>query len=284
MSVFSESLKRTPVRALPLREAIAITANTIIRNAVAQMRFKQLGCAVIVEALGDQPIGMFTERSVIDVLTSDATLDDRPVGELVDRNYLRLADSEPISSVWDAIQCKGLRFICVTDEDGNLIGLTGQRGMAEYVCKASESGEFNDPVLERALSKDPVTEIQSGPYAEVPSVTPIRQAVQVLHGLKVASLLVVDEDKLVGIFTERDVLERVAERFQRIADAPISEVMTLDPLVVHDTDLAGVALRAIAAAGYRHVPVLSASNRLLGIVSPRRVFSFLDKRLGVVTV
>jgi CBS domain-containing protein len=279
--MFSEGLNSVPVTALSLREAIVITAKTIVRSAVAKMRFKRLGCAVIVETPGHRPIGIFTERSMIDGLMSNASLDNRPVGELVDRNYMQLAGSEPISSVWDAIQCKGLRFVCVTDGDGNLIGLTGQRGLAEYVSKVSESGEFKDPVLERALSKEPVREIQMGPYAEVPPATLIRQAVHVLHGLKVASLLVVDQEKLVGIFTERDVLERVAERFQRIADAPISEVMTLNPLVVYDTDAAGVALRAIATAGYRHVPVLNASGQLLGIVSPRRVFTFLDKRLEI---
>jgi len=112
----------------------------------------------------------------------------------------------------------------------------------------------------------------------VESTATIRRAVHALHGLRVASLLVVDNGRLVGIFTERDVLEKVAERYHELADRPVSEAMTSDPLVVYAGDPAGTALAAIAAAGYRHVPVLNESEEILGIVSPRRVFTFLEGR------
>jgi len=150
------------------------------------------------------------------------------------------------------------------------------------------SREFVDPMsvyepaeypneLERALAEEAVREIQSRPYPEVESTAPIRRAVHALHGLRVASLLVVDEGRLVGIFTERDVLEKVAERYHELADRPVREAMTSDPLVVYGSDPAGTALAAISAAGYRHVPVLSESEEILGIVSPRRVFTFLEQ-------
>lgn len=133
--------------------------------------------------------------------------------------------------------------------------------------------------LEVALAESPVSLIQSQPFAELEATTPIRRAVQTLHGLRVASLLVVEQGRLVGIFTERDVLERVAEQFSKLADKPIREVMTCDPLVVYASDPAGTALAAIAAAGYRHVPVLDSEGKIRGIVSPRRVFDFLQSQL-----
>ena len=133
--------------------------------------------------------------------------------------------------------------------------------------------------IEAALAESPLDAVQSRPYAEVTSATPIRQAVHALHGLKVSSLLVVDDGKLMGIFTERDVLERVAEQYPRLADRPISDVMTADPLVVYASDPAGTALAAIAAAGYRHVPVIDNAGKVFGIVSPRRVFAFLESQL-----
>lgn len=149
--------------------------------------------------------------------------------------------------------------------------------------------EFEDPLsvyepteylseLERALAEEPVSVIESRPYPEVDSTAPIRRAVHALHGLRVASLLVVDDGRLVGIFTERDVLEKVAARYHELADRPVSEAMTSDPLVVYGSDPAGTALAAIAAAGYRHVPVLNESEEILGIVSPRRVFTFMDRQ------
>lgn len=151
--------------------------------------------------------------------------------------------------------------------------------------------EFEDPLsnfeaaeyssaLEASLMESTVQAIQSRPYAEIKPSTTVREAVYALHGLKVACLLVVDDGKLKGVFTERDVLERVAEQYPKLADQPVSEVMTSKPFVVYANDTAAIALAAIAAAGYRHVPVLEGpSEQLIGIVSPRRMFTFLESKM-----
>jgi CBS domain-containing protein len=150
-------------------------------------------------------------------------------------------------------------------------------------------GEFEDPlsnyepavysdVLEQALAEETVAAIQSKPYAEISPDKTVYGALQALAGLKVASLLVVERGKLVGVFTERDALERVAVRYHEVRSLPVREVMTSNPIVVYETDPAGTALSAIAVAGYRHVPVLDVHERVVGVISPRRVFAFLQDR------
>jgi len=150
-------------------------------------------------------------------------------------------------------------------------------------------GEFEDPLsnyeparyadaLEEALAEETVAAIQSKPYAEISPDKTVYGALQALAGLKVASLLVVEKGKLVGVFTERDVLERVASRYREVKSLPVREVMTTSPIVVYETDPAGTALSAIAGAGYRHVPVLDIEDRVVGVISPRRMFAFLQDR------
>ena len=137
--------------------------------------------------------------------------------------------------------------------------------------------EYDNPI-EQALAEDLVSDVTCVPYAELAPNSTVEQAIKRLDTLKVASLVVVDDDgTLQGIFTERDLLERVADRYEQLADTPITSVMTRDPLVVQAGDPAAASLAAIAVAGYRHVPVLDDQNRLLGIVSPRRVFEFLQR-------
>ena len=99
---------------------------------------------------------------------------------------------------------------------------------------------------------------------------------QKLRDARVSSLLVVDDETLVGVFTERDVLDKVSERYAKLAETPVSEVMTADPTVVYESDPAAAAIAAIAIAGHRHVPVVGMDNRLCGLVSPRRVLSFIE--------
>ena len=79
----------------------------------------------------------FDERilqSVIRMLVDGASLDCTPVSKFADPNYMVAKRSDPISGVWDAVIHDGIRFVCVTDEEGQLVGLTGQRGLSEYVC------------------------------------------------------------------------------------------------------------------------------------------------------
>lgn len=127
------SVCQDTVRSLPLREAIVVVPNTIVRAAVARMRAMRLGCAVIVDS-ESKPIGVFTERSLLRALLENASLDSRVVGEFLDSTFVKIKNSEPISRVWDAIQRERARFICVTDDTGKLVGLTGQKGLAEYVA------------------------------------------------------------------------------------------------------------------------------------------------------
>lgn len=127
------AIQQETVNSLPLRKAIRVSPATIIRAAVAMMRNEELGCAVIMKQ--DQPIGVFTERSLLEVLIHDPRLDSLRVGDFADPGFRVVKTSDPISVVWQAIQEEGFRFICVTNEDGQLIGLTGQRGLAEYAAE-----------------------------------------------------------------------------------------------------------------------------------------------------
>ncbi len=134
--------------------------------------------------------------------------------------------------------------------------------------------------LHRALAEDSVDGIESRPFVRVSASAPIRDALQAMHGLGVSSLLVVRDHNVVGIFTERDVLEKVAERFETLASDPVSSVMTSDPTVIYESDPAAAAVAAIAIAGHRHVPVLTVDGTVAGIISPLRVIHYLEGIMG----
>lgn len=130
---FKQDLATDRVSSLPLRDAIAIDKHTVIRGAIALMRTHSLGCAIIVDHRC-YPTGIFTEQSVIRTLVAGASLDATPVSEYVDPCFCVVRASDPIEEAWNAVIRANARFLCVTNDDGELVGLTGQRGIAEYVC------------------------------------------------------------------------------------------------------------------------------------------------------
>ncbi len=155
---------------------------------------------------------------------------------------------------------------------------------------SSPCDEFQDPLknydpkvycdpLMKALAEEKVTSVQYRPVAAISPQTTIREAVQALSKLKVACLLIEEAGRLVGVFSDRDVLDKVALEYDTLRERPVSEVMTRDPVCVFDSDSSAAALSVMAVCGFRHVPVIDVKHQVVGIVSPQRVTEFLRKQL-----
>lgn len=138
--------------------------------------------------------------------------------------------------------------------------------------------QYADP-LQRALAEDTVLTIQATPYASVPPDTPVSVALKRLAELHVACLLIEENGRLQGVFTDRDVLYNVALEYDQIKDRPVREVMTANPIYLRETDSTAAALCVMAVFGFRHVPVLSVDEKIVGIVSPQRVVNYLQEHL-----
>lgn len=158
------------------------------------------------------------------------------------------------------------------------------------VNRSSASEEFRDPLenydprsygssLEQALAEETVAAVQSRPYMSVSPDTSVAVAVQLLADRGVACALVEEEGKLVGVFSDRDVLNKVALEYETMKRQPVRDVMVADPVFVRESDSAAAALCVMAVMGHRHVPVLDADDKILGIVTPQRITSFLLERI-----
>jgi CBS domain-containing protein len=102
-------------------------------------------------------------------------------------------------------------------------------------------------------------------------------AVRLMHEQATDCLLVVDEGRLVGIFTDRDAVLKIAGR--RADSRPLTEVMTRDPVVLRHDDTVAVAINKMAVGGFRHIPIVE-DGRPTGVVSARDIFHHLAESLG----
>lgn len=104
----------------------------------------------------------------------------------------------------------------------------------------------------------------------------VQDAVAAMLARRHAGVLVVDDaNRLVGIFTERDVLTRVVGKGLDLARTPVSEVMTRDPEVLHLRDRVAHALHSMAVAGYRTVPIVDERGQPTGVVTASDVIRWL---------
>ncbi len=98
-----------------------------------------------------------------------------------------------------------------------------------------------------------------------PSAT-VLEAVRAMNEVRVGSMVVMDGDDLVGIFTERDVLTRVLDGGIDAATTPVSDVMTSEVVTVGPQLTVEEAMAVVTQERCRHLPVME-GDKLLGLVS-----------------
>ncbi|PIE43759.1 MAG: hypothetical protein CSA50_03930 [Gammaproteobacteria bacterium] len=97
--------------------------------------------------------------------------------------------------------------------------------------------------------------------------------------LKMGAILLVENDELVGIFTERDLLNRVVAEGKDPASTKISDVATQNPIVVKENAHIKDCALILKDKGFRHLPVVDDDNRHVGIVSSRDFFQYMTDEL-----
>jgi CBS domain-containing protein len=123
--------------------------------------------------------------------------------------------------------------------------------------------------VERSLMEDPIGSLcRHKPVTILPEGS-LHDAIQAMQGPGVGALLVVNaEGKLVGIFSERDLLTKAAEDQSAFRQLQVKQFMTPNPEAVQPNDSLAFALHKMDVGGYRHVPVVR-DGRPEGVVSVR---------------
>ena len=92
---------------------------------------------------------------------------------------------------------------------------------------------------------------------------------------RIGCVLVVEAGRLVGIFTERDVLTKVVTAGRDIDTTPVGEVMTRDPECLTLDDGIAYALNMMSVGGFRHIPLVDADGYPTGMVAMRDIVDYI---------
>ena len=103
----------------------------------------------------------------------------------------------------------------------------------------------------------------------------VRQAIEAMQRDRTGCLLILDQGNLVGIFTERDVLCKVAAQDVDIDNLLVGALMTPNPESLHVDDELVHALNQMHLGGYRHIPLLDDQGQPTRVVSERDIVDSL---------
>ena len=104
---------------------------------------------------------------------------------------------------------------------------------------------------------------------QIMSVAPdakLAAAVKLLGEKKIGAVLVMDQSRLEGILSERDIVRVLGERGAAVLEEPVSQVMTRKVVSCKETDTVAELMEMMTTGKFRHLPVVD-NNRVVGLIS-----------------
>ena len=141
-----------------------------------------------------------------------------------------------------------------------------------------KSGEEECPGpadLESALLLETLDNVTTQPPLVVDAGATLAETISRMREGSRGCTLVIDAGRLVGIFTERDVLMRVVGRpidFERTA---VRDYMTRDPVTLPSDSSVAFVLNRMLIEGFRHIPLVDADHSVIGVVSMRDLIEYI---------
>ncbi len=119
----------------------------------------------------------------------------------------------------------------------------------------------------------PISSVRMTRPRTISAAASVREAVAAMKDDPTGAVVVVNEGKTVGIFTDRDVLKKVAAKPGALAES-IAGYMTHDLVVLREDDTMAYALNKMGDGGFRHIPV-TRDGELVGMITVRDVMNWV---------
>jgi len=111
--------------------------------------------------------------------------------------------------------------------------------------------------------------------------TTVAEAAKKMSELRVGSMLILDGNELKGIFTERDLMNRVVSQGKDYKTTKIKEVMSTKLVVVNQHETIPNCYHLMQKKKCRHLPILDDNNKVIGMVSIRDLLSWMYRDLEI---
>ena len=129
--------------------------------------------------------------------------------------------------------------------------------------------------IEEILRDTKIYQILRPKLVTAPPELTLQEALDLMHREKAGYIVVADSHlKVVGLFTERDVLMKVLKPGVSL-DEPMANYMVHNPPALSKTDTVGTAIDFMKQHNVRHIPLVDELGQMNGILSVRTIVNFL---------
>ena len=130
--------------------------------------------------------------------------------------------------------------------------------------------------LDKAISlNDPLSSLTQEKFIVLNEQATLRDAIASMQKYHTGCILVENDHKITGIFTERDIVQNIVGNRHNLEKECVSDYMTKSPDVLHFQDPIAFALNKMISGGYRHIPIVDKAKKPIGIIAMQDIINHL---------
>jgi CBS domain-containing protein len=241
----------------------AAPVSTSISKVLEIMSAEDVGRIIIT---GEEvPVGIFTEKDVLRrVVNANVDAESTPIKDVMTSPLRAVREETHIVEAFGKMYKGKYRHLLVRGRRGRIVGIVSMRRILKLVVELGQG--MSDT---RTLGS-----LTTAAAATIDQTSSVHDAIDLMIKTGVGSVVITNAGRPAGIFTERDVLKRIATKKINTKHTPVKEVMTAPLLTMSLTALVGDALAEMYRRDIRNMPVTGQSGELMGIVSMPDVLQY----------
>jgi signal-transduction protein with cAMP-binding, CBS, and nucleotidyltransferase domain len=222
-----------------------------------------VGRIIITDA--EIPVGIFTEKDVVKrVVNTAVDVRNTAIKNVMTAPARAVREETHIIDAFGKMYRGKYRHLLVRGRRGKIVGIVSMRRILNLAVE-----------LGQGLSETKtLAEIAAPAIVSTDESATVYEAIDLMNTNSVSAVVVTAAGKPTGIFTERDVLKRVATKGIHVKETSIKDVMTAPVITMPRTALIGDVLVEMSRRDIRNMPVSGDSGELTGIVSMPEILQY----------
>jgi diguanylate cyclase (GGDEF)-like protein/PAS domain S-box-containing protein len=233
------------------RDVVTLEPKESLRTAVERMNFYKVGCVVVVE--DKRPAGILTERDIVRLISNNIDINITTLMSVMNSPVIAVSEEAELPEVANLMVINDLRRLVVVDEGRNIIGIITQTDIIKNLN------------VDSFVSLRKMEQIMKRKIVSMRKEDSLLRAVELMAQNRISCVPVVEDNRPVGIITERDITRAIAEN--SALNNNIKAIMTSPVLTVSKDVNLYDATRLMEENKFRRLVVVDPEGYMIGIAT-----------------
>jgi CBS domain-containing protein len=279
----AEHFRIQPVARLDLSHYCRVASGCTVEATLKKLNESDSNCAFVMQQ--NRLVGIFTDRDVLKKVVDKPDRWADPIDSVMTRTPRTVASKATAMDALHLMNNHRFRNVPVMDDEdavvGNLTHFSLMR-LADTLVRNEAAQDESEPSVQHSLSFVNLSGLASDEPITVTASATLAECIDTMRTWDIGSLMVVDDGgRIVGVFSERDVLTKVACNIEKLDSDTVGGHMSADVIKLWTRDSIAAALHHMAERRIRRLALVTATGQPTGVISFRDIAGYIETSFSV---